>query len=237
MSKFINSRESVTSPLLLWQDVPTQVSVQETYDLKIWPVTNIYNDGPINFNLPPQPNGMLTSVDVVTKFSIHDSGAPITGGIQKNVSIINNFSNALWELVEIRLDGRIELMQSMRNAYAYQTFFNHALNTEIDHGDYLFQNEIFLMDQGIDKADAEDIHAIAMDSDRAIKKLTTTLLDTTDGADIDYAVELKKLLIDTDDLEIVSEKYGKNPSSLHTHYIKIPSHEHENSDLSRKKQR
>ena len=64
MSKFINSKDAIASPLLLWQEVPTQVSIQETYDLKVWPVTNIFNEGPINFVIPPQPNGMLTSVDI-----------------------------------------------------------------------------------------------------------------------------------------------------------------------------
>ena len=106
MSKFINSKESIISPLLLWQEVPTQVSVEGTYDLKIWPITNIYNDGPINFNLPPQPNGMLTNIDVVTRFSIWNNGQPMND-FHKNLSIINNFSNALWELVEIRLEETI----------------------------------------------------------------------------------------------------------------------------------
>ena len=70
MSKFINSREATTSNLLLWSEKPTQVSIQETYNIKVWPATHIFNDGPINLTIPPQPNGMLHSVDVVTKFKI-----------------------------------------------------------------------------------------------------------------------------------------------------------------------
>ena len=48
MAKFINSSESITSSMLLWNDVPTQVSIQKTFDIKVWPITNILNEGPIN---------------------------------------------------------------------------------------------------------------------------------------------------------------------------------------------
>ena len=142
MSKFINSKEAIASSLLLWQEVPTQVSVQETYNLKVWPVTNIFNEGPINFVIPPQPHGMLTNVDIVTKFKMENEDALHNSRYTK-LSIINNFSNSLWELVEVRLDDRVDIMQSMRNSYAYQTYFNHCLNTESNHADYLFHNELF----------------------------------------------------------------------------------------------
>ena len=128
MSKFVNSKEAITSPLQLWQGVPTQVSTQETYNIICYAQTNLYNDGPINFVVPPQPNGMLTSVDIVTKFSIRDGGERITE-LKTDLSIINNFANALWELVEVRVDDRLDLMQSMRNAYAYQTYFNTVLKS------------------------------------------------------------------------------------------------------------
>lgn len=159
MSKFINSTEAITSPLLLWQDKPTQVSIEDTYDIKVWPATNIFNDGPIAFSIPPQPNGMLYSVNVVTKFKINIPDS--TGTTTKNdLSIINNIGNAMWETVEIKLDDRVDLMQSMRNSYAYQTYFNTCLNTDSSHQDYLFANQLFRMDDALDKADAEKITMI-----------------------------------------------------------------------------
>ena len=216
MTKFVNSKESVISPLLLWQEVPTQVSVEGTYDLKIWPITNIYNDGPINFNLPPQPNGMLTNIDVVTRFSIWINGQRNTD-FHKNLSIINNFSNALWELVEIRLDDRVELMQSMRNAYAYQSFFNTALNNEASHKDYLFENELFIMDEGDDKADAEDIHAVVTDLDYVTRKLLNTISSADDDGlsevDGNYATKIKDIMEDESDSAVWSPNFGKNRAS------------------------
>ena len=70
MAKFINSSESISSSLLLWNDLPTQVSIEETYDLKVWPVTNLYNESPLKFNIPPQPKGLLNDIHIVTKLKI-----------------------------------------------------------------------------------------------------------------------------------------------------------------------
>ena len=66
MSKFINSRESIDSSLLLWQEQQTQVAIEEVYDVMVHPISSIFNEGSINFDLPPQPKGLLTNVEVVT---------------------------------------------------------------------------------------------------------------------------------------------------------------------------
>ena len=190
MSKFINSKEAISSSLLLWQEVPTQVSVQETYDLKVWPVTNIFNEGPINFVIPPQPHGMLTNVDIVTKFKIENEAAADNTRYVK-LSIINNFTNSLWELVEVRLDDRVDIMQSMRNSYAYQTYFNHCLNTESNHADYLFRNELFKMDEGLNKTSAEDNEIFTLTTETISRKLNEIIFDTEDLTDYAYAAKLK----------------------------------------------
>ena len=77
-TKFINSQNAISTDLLLWNERPTQVSIQETYNIKVWPITNILNDGPINFNVPPQPNGMMTDINVVTKFKIQHNEQDMT---------------------------------------------------------------------------------------------------------------------------------------------------------------
>lgn len=150
MAKFVNSSDSISSALLLWNDRPTQVAIQETYDLKVWPVTNILNDGPIHFNVPPQMKGMMTDINIVTRFKIQENGADITES-QNSLSIVNNFASSLWGYVDVQVDDRQDLMQSMRNAYAYQTFFNTTLNSSKDRADYLLYNELFKMDEGISK--------------------------------------------------------------------------------------
>ncbi len=166
MSKFINSKEAILSPLQLWQGVSTQVSVQETYDIKEYPVTNLFNEGPIHFKISPQPNGMLKDIDIVTTFKITENGEPIKE-LKNDLGIINNFANSLWELVEVRVDDRLDLMQSMRNSYAYQTFFNTVLNSETNRADYLFQNELFMMDEAYDKEDAEDTNILTLNGSAA----------------------------------------------------------------------
>ena len=179
MSKFVNSREAIVSPLLLWKDKPTQVAVQETYEIKTYPVTNLFNEGPIHFSISPQPHGMLRDVDIVTKFRIDNGNERITE-IQPNLSVINNFANALWELVEVRVGDRIDLMQSMKNSYAYQTFFNTALNGERDRESILFQNEIFKMDTALDRNDAEDTAALTQSSISILQDAAKSIVGMTD---------------------------------------------------------
>ncbi len=151
MAKFVNSSESISSALLLWNDRPTQVSIQETYDLKVWPVTNIINDGPIHFNVPPQMKGMMTDINVVTRLRIQNNSVDITES-QNSLSVVNNFANALWGYVDVQVDDRLDLLQSMKNAYAYQTFFNTALNSSANRADYLLYNELFKMDDAVSKS-------------------------------------------------------------------------------------
>ena len=120
MSKFINSRESIDSSLLLWQEQQTQVAIEEVYDVMVHPISSILNEGSINFDLPPQPKGLLTNVEVVTIFNIKNGGNKL--GSTDQVSIINNIANSMWALLNVKIDDRVTLMQSMRNSYAYQTF-------------------------------------------------------------------------------------------------------------------
>ena len=156
MARFINSRDAISSSLLLWQDRPTQVTIEEVYDIKVWPVTNLFNEGPLNFNIPPQPKGFLTDIHITTKLKIQKNGKDLEEA-QKDVSVINNLANSLWTEVSVICADRTELCQSMKNAYAYQTFFNHALNSQKDRADYLFTNELFKMDQGVTKKSEEDL--------------------------------------------------------------------------------
>ena len=156
MAKFVNSSDSMSSSLLLWNDTPTQLSIQETYDLKVWPVTNLFNDGPINFNIPPQPKGLLADLHITTKVKLLKNGEEITTR-SKDVSVINNLANSLWGEVSVVTGNRTELCQSMRNAYAYQSFLNQALSSEQNREGYLFYNEGFLMDEGATKKSEERV--------------------------------------------------------------------------------
>ena len=153
MMTFKTSQKSITSELLLWRETSTQVSVMDTYEQKVHPISSLFNDGAINFDIPPQPKGMLSNIEVVTTFKIKKGGSNLTA--ENQCTVVNNFANALWELVEIKVSDRVDIMQSMRNSYAYQTFFDYTLNSDVNREDYLFTEQLFKMDSGTTKDDSE----------------------------------------------------------------------------------
>ena len=190
MAKFINSSDSISSTLLLWNDRPTQVSIEETYDLKVWPVTNLLNSGPVHFNIPPQPKGLLTDVQIVTKLKIQKNGRDLTTP-QKDISVVNNLANSLWNEVSVLCADRTELCQSLKNAYAYQTFFNHALNSEKNRSDYLFENELVKMDEGESKMSEEDLR-VFWKWDKTKDELFKKYIPESEGEQMKAALEKEK---------------------------------------------
>ena len=192
MAKFVNSQNAIPTDLLLWNERPTQVSIQETYNIKVWPITNILNDGPINFNVPAQPKGMMTDINIVTKFKVQKDGQDMTAA-ERNLSIVNNFANALWGLVGVKVDDRLDLTQSMKNAYAYQTFFNHSLNSESNREDYLMYNELFKMDQAESKTSEESREIWDYDTDVMDAEIEERYSTSTTTAKNDVKDKMKKL--------------------------------------------
>jgi len=155
MSKYIQSKESLDSHLLLWDIRPTQTSIEEKYEINVYPTTTYDNayGAPIDFDIPKQPNGCLYDIDIVTTWQVKKGDANLQD--KENVSIINNFSNALYGYVDIQVGNRVNIMQSMEQAYGYQTFFNTVLNNSSNRSDYLYESETFVMDTGADKAAAD----------------------------------------------------------------------------------
>ena len=156
MSKFQNSKESVSSNLMLWSDLSTQVGIKETYDMKIWPVNSVFNDGPISFNIPQQAKALLEDIMIVTKLRLKRNGLILIER-KRDVSVVNNFANSLWGHVDIQFDDRVDITQSMKNAYAYQTYFINILNSDSRRKDTLLYNELFKMDEGKTKDIEEKI--------------------------------------------------------------------------------
>ena len=120
MSKFVDSKESVLSNLMLWANLTTQVGIKEKYDTTDWPTNGDYNNGPINFNLPEQAKSFLDDIVIVTKLRLKCNDLILTER-KRYVSVIKIFANSLWEHVDIQFDDRVDITQSMRNSYAYST--------------------------------------------------------------------------------------------------------------------
>ena len=132
---------------MLWQTKLTQVSVKESYDTKVWLISNIFNEGPITFSIPEQPHGMMKNIEIATKFKIQKDGKDFSIE-QDNVSIINTFSNSLWQIVDVTINGRSNIMQPLKNAYPYTSFSNMVFNHDDLQVDYLGYKELFIMDDG-----------------------------------------------------------------------------------------
>ncbi len=209
---------------MLWNDVPTEVAIQETFDLNIWPVTNVLNSGPINFNIPSQPHGLMTDVHIITKLKIQKDGMDIDAP-QKSISVVNNFANSLWAQVEIQVDDRLLITQSMKNSYAYQTFFNHALNSESNRSDYLFYNELFKMDQGRTKALEEESRECWVWNDKINEEIKGMMTeDVTDKDDALETVKEKLWLVDLynfDTLDDVSKALGFTGDEIKSKHMDI----------------
>ena len=155
MSKYTQSKEALDSHLLLWDIRPTQTSIDEKYEINVYPSTT-YEDAygaPIDFVLPNQPNGCLYDIDIVTTWQVKKGAETLKD--KDNVSIVNNFSNAIWSFVDVQVGNRVNIMQSMEQAYAYQTFFNTVLNSTSNRADYLYEVETFVMDTGQTKPETE----------------------------------------------------------------------------------
>jgi len=167
MSKYIESKEALDTALLLWDIRPTQTSVKETYDLIVYP-SAIYDDtygGPINFDIPPQSNGCLINVDVITEWRVMRGDVKLAD--KEQVAIVNNFSNALWSYVDLQVGDRVNVMQSMENAYAYQTLFNTIFNNQSNRVEYLSTSESFVMDEADGKVAANCLVFFADDTHQA----------------------------------------------------------------------
>ena len=155
MTKYIESQEALESSLLLWDIRSTQTSIEETYELTVYPSTT-YEDrygAPVEFTIPMQPNGCLIDVEILTTWQIKREDAVLAN--KDEITVINNFSNALWAFVDVKVSNRVNLMQSMEQAYPYQTLFNTLLNSNSNREDYLWESECFAMDTGQDKKAAD----------------------------------------------------------------------------------
>ena len=89
----------------------------------------------------------MKNIEIVTKFKIQKDGKDFSVE-QDNLSIINNFPNSLWQIVDVTINGRSNIMQPLKNAYPYTSFFNMVFNHDDSQVDYLGYKELFIMDDG-----------------------------------------------------------------------------------------
>ena len=109
------------------------------------------------------------------------------------MSVVNNFANSLWGQVDIQFDDRIDVTQSMRNAYAYKSFFNHVLNSNSNREDYLRYNEVFKMDTGKTKMIEENNRVFWKWNENLNDKIKSMMVEGTSDKD-NKLEEIKELI-------------------------------------------
>ena len=77
---------------------------------------------------------------IVTKLRLKRNGLILVER-KRDVSVVNNFASSLWGHVDIQFDDSVDITQSMKNAYAYQTYFINILNSDSRREDTLLYNE------------------------------------------------------------------------------------------------
>ena len=159
MSKFANSAEAIDSSLLLWSGIkPTNTSVKEVYSILVYPSNSIDQTAgsTILLNIPPQETGLLTDVELVTKFKVL-KGDNRNIAADEQVSTVSNVASAMFSLVDVRVDERVSFLQQMSHSYDLCTFFETMLNNNADRSDILFAREMFVTDNGT-KAQSDAAH-------------------------------------------------------------------------------
>ena len=171
MSMFQNSPEAIDNSLVLWPSLKhTNTSVSEVYDLIAYPLNAIEQTegSTISFNLPPQEMGFLIDVEIECSFKVLEAnGNSMVADTQ--LSIVNNIGAALFSLVEVRLDDRVNLLQQMSQSYAYCHWFETLLNNDESRKSILWARELFAMDGGASKAESEAAEYFTSDTITAIK--------------------------------------------------------------------
>ena len=155
MSKYINSKEALDTSLLLWDIRPTNTSIDRVFEANVYPsvgLSTVY-EGPITFDIPPQMNGLLQDIEINVTVQVKNGVADLVN--KEQISIVNNFANSLWSFVDVEFGDRIQLTQSMENAYTFTCFFNTLLNSSPDRKEYLLSTEGFLTEDVKNKKHAQ----------------------------------------------------------------------------------
>ena len=154
MTKYVNSSEAITSNLLLWDPLHTQTSIAETHVIEVYPQTSIDYSDTVTFLVKACPKLMIENIEIITEIRVLTAGDG-NPAANTNVSVVSNLANAIWRSVDVVIGGQ-NILQSFDNSYNIASWFDIALNTSSHRAPYLFNKEVFLMDEAASKAASED---------------------------------------------------------------------------------
>lgn len=154
MSKFSSSEEAISSDLLLWSTKNTQTGIKDVRQVDYFPINSFSNSDTINFDLQGLPNAMVKNIQIITSLKVVKKNDDILSK-DDNISVVSNFAQSLWKLVDIVLNSRVSIMSPMHQSYNLESFFNIVLNEDSNRKDKLFNDQLFLLDDAKSKEDSE----------------------------------------------------------------------------------
>lgn len=155
-SKFVNSLESMTTDLHLWDIPSTQVGITATKIINYYPLTAIVNTDTITFNIPGQNKLMLDHIDIVSKIKINHNDVANNHQPESQVGVNNNLAHSLWRNVSVVIGGT-NITQSFDYSYCISAFFDTIMNATAERADTLLYQQAFLMDEAKDKQASESL--------------------------------------------------------------------------------
>lgn len=153
MTKYIKSQEALPSCLHLWDPMPTQTAIMNSKVMEFSPISSIADSDTISFTIPPFPNYMLDSIEVITELRvIAGDGEFLAENV--NVGTVPHLAASLWRNVDVSIDNT-NLMQSIENSYVMFKFWDTVLHHGQASNALLKHKEGLILDH-VTKAQSED---------------------------------------------------------------------------------
>lgn len=124
--------------LSLFSVPPTQVAIVNSYRNVFYPKNKIDRNGPVLFEVPPNPNFIdVSSNTLYVKFKItKQDGSDLAAADNDAAAAVNYILNTLWS--QVRLYANSKLLWDSHNTYAYKSMVETILGySRAEKGSYL----------------------------------------------------------------------------------------------------
>lgn len=134
---------AVKSELDLFLMPPTQTSIEKGHWAEFYPISNIQDGGPLEFNITSSEDYLdLSATQLHLKVKILKDNAPLKA--DDKVAPCNLFLHSLFQQVDVSLNDR--LISSSSNTYAYRAYIETLLNYGSDYKKSFLTSECFHKD-------------------------------------------------------------------------------------------
>ena len=142
---YSDSPEGLSSTLMIFDLPATEMGINKIQDVEYRPISQISNNSPIEYNIPPSGSFYkdLRRMTQKIKFQIlKDDGSVIDDN--DKVGCINQILQTMWKQVEVYFEG--QLMTSSDTNYPYRAIFRTLLENGVDSKMSQLQSQLFYKD-------------------------------------------------------------------------------------------